>query len=204
MNSIIESMNQLAQIEGQDIVLDLHYQSSGLTKNTSASNRDEKRLNEMLAYFKSLEDFDAEWMFCKKEISSNNTKKTGCSSRAPSNRSTTKKRRTSLVVSEDKFQPQLDMRDWEFYDDITRISLEIMFHLFYKNNFDEEYRFVDISPKRQIDLKNWVEIDHDDDSFKRKIKRVKEQIKVRPVASPKFMDADPFILNDSFSSIRNF
>lgn len=79
-----------------------------------------------------------------------------------------------------------------------------MFHQYYKNNFNELYRHVDISPQKYIDLKEWVECDHDDPIAKKKIKRVKDQVKLRPMTSAKFLDASPFILDDKGDAIRNF
>lgn len=77
-------------------------------------------------------------------------------------------------------------QNWESYDDITRISLEIMFHQYYKSNSDVRFRFVDIDPTKQVDLKEWVEVDNDDKKLKKKIKRVKNQYKTRPSDSKRF------------------
>lgn len=85
--------------------------------------------------------------------------------------------------------------NWESYDDITRMSLEIMFHQFYKSNSDPQYRYVDITPSSKIDLKEWVELDNDDATIKKRIKRAKNHFKERPLQSVRFTDASPFVLD---------
>lgn len=83
---------------------------------------------------------------------------------------------------------------WESYDDITRMSLELMFHQYYKSNFDAIYRYVDISPNTKIDLKEWIEVDNDDTTIKKRIKRMKMNYKERPAKSVRFSDPTPFVL----------
>lgn len=84
--------------------------------------------------------------------------------------------------------------NWESYDDISRMSLEVMFHQYYKSNFDARFRFVDITPSSKVDLKEWIEVDNDDVTIKKKIKRAKNIYKERPSASSRFTDQAPFIL----------
>ena len=47
-------------------------------------------------------------------------------------------------------------------------------HLYYKNHFLKAKRFVEINPSFRIDLKDWFEIDNDDQVIRRKVKRAKK------------------------------
>ena len=151
-----------------------------------ATQNDEKsyRSNsyQMFSYFKQVEDLNINWMYEKKHVTSAAT--TLATSRinnplekSASRLNTINSMEQTLVninnlegnerfnIKNDAFFSNLSSKtaiNWESYDDITRIGLEIMFHQYYKSNFDGKYRYVSINPSFKIDLKEWYEIDNDD------------------------------------------
>ena len=85
--------------------------------------------------------------------------------------------------------------NWSSYDDITCMTIELGFHQYFNTNFDEEYRYVEINPSYRVDLKEWVEVDNDDCSKKRRVRRAGFKIsKQRPATSVRFTDPEPFLL----------
>lgn len=80
------------------------------------------------------------------------------------------------------------------------MCIEIGLHKFYKSNFDTKNRFVDINPSYKIDIKEWVEVDNDDQHIKRRIKRIKKDKRSRPLDSTRFTSSEPFTLLDKDGS----
>ena len=76
------------------------------------------------------------------------------------------------------------------------MCIEIRLHQFYKSNFDNKHRYVDINQNYKIDLKEWAQIDNDDSSQRKKIKRGKNLAKERAETSTRFIDSSHFVLTD--------
>ena len=66
---------------------------------------------------------------------------------------------------------------WVCYDDITCMCIELNYHKYLKTNHNKDHQFVAIHPNYKIDLKEWIQIDNDDKSIKRKIKRGKNLLR---------------------------
>lgn len=91
------------------------------------------------------------------------------------------------------------MLEWCSYDDITCMCIEIGLHKFYKSNFDPKNRYIDVNPNYKVDIKEWVEVDNDDQNVKKRIRRLKKEKRHRPQGSQRFVSAQPFILHDQSS-----
>ena len=111
-------------------------------------------------------------------------------------------------MDQDRFMSNLTTvrsNNWHSYDDITRMSLEITFHSYFKSNSDLKYRYVDINPNCKVDLKDWVEVDNDDNFIRKKIKRVKINYRERPKLSKRYTDSNPFLMDlDNDSGVKNY
>ena len=114
----------------------------------------------------------------------------------------------NMQLDQDRFMSNLTTvrsNNWHSYDDITRMSLEITFHSYFKSNSDQKYRFVDINPNCKVDLKDWVEVDNDDNFIRKKIKRVKINYRERPKLSKRYTDSNPFLMDlDNDSGVKNY
>ena len=83
---------------------------------------------------------------------------------------------------------------WDNYDDITRMCLEFAFHQYFRSQSNPKHRYVDINPSNKVDLKEWVEVDNDDNYLRKRIKRVNISYRERPKKSKRFTDEAPFLI----------
>ena len=163
-------------------------------KDQKSDGLDDSKLNssqamdKMYSYFQDINDLNINWIY--EIVSFNMTQTNNANTLAKTNQKELSmhfrcntKTKNDVQLDQDRFMNNLTTvrsNSWDCYDDITRMSLELMFHQYFKSNSDQKYRYVDINPNCKVDLKEWVEVDNDDQFVRKRIKRVRINYRERP------------------------